>query len=324
MDRDETREGTFQNKSLPSDQPQIHTQLPTEVGARVKVEAPPKNQPLDKDKAVLKAKLMHQYLNFHQIQAEEAEARAKVRDEEGEVLYTFHGRKIVRISENLVVKKAQDLRIHEASNLRFVAEKTSIPVPKVHDVRWEDGVLVGIVMDYMPGKSLEDVWDTLSPDQKQSITQQLRGYLCQLRNLKGEYIGAVDRGTVSMGKWTSIQGGPFDSEREFNEWILDDLSSGISAPLRYYANCALTDGHDIVFTHADFSSRNILVDENCQVTAVLDWEFAGWYPEWWEYFTTYVNFQRGKDWGDYLCSILPPQYEREFIAMSYVSHLCRS
>jgi hypothetical protein len=32
--------------------------------------------------------------------------------------------------------------------------------------------------------------------------------------------------------------------------------------------------------------RNILVDENndYQVTAILDWEFAGWYPEWWEYF----------------------------------------
>lgn len=191
-------------------------------------------------------------------------------------------------------------------------------------MRWEDGEVVGIVMDYMPGKPLEAVWDTLSPNQKQSIAEQLRGYICQLRNLKGDYIGAVDRGTVSMGKWMSIQGGPFDSEREFNEWILDDLSSGIPAPLRHYAKSPVTDGLEIVFTHADFFSRNILVDENCKVTAVLDWEFAGWYPEWWEYFTTYVNFQRGKDWDDYLCYILPPQYDREFITMSYVSNLCRS
>lgn len=66
---------------------------------------------------------MHEFLNFEQIKAEEAEARAKVRDEEGEVLHTFHNRKIVRISEDLVVKKAKDLRIHEVSNLRFIAGK---------------------------------------------------------------------------------------------------------------------------------------------------------------------------------------------------------
>lgn len=299
-------------------------EAPKEVGTEMKDEAAQNNKPPAKDKAALKAKLMHEFLNSKQIKAEEAEARAKVRDEEGEVLHTFHNRKIVRISEDLVVKKAKDLRVHEASNLRFIAGNTTIPVPKVHDVRWEDGKVVGIVVDYMPGKQLEAVWDTLSPDQKQSIAEQLRGYIGQMRKLKGDYIGAVDRGTVSMGKWMSIQGGPFDSEREFNEWILDDLSSGISAPLRHYAKSALTDGHEIVFTHADFSSRNILVDENCQVTAILDWEFAGWYPEWWEYFTAYVNFQRGKGWDHYLCYILPPQYDREFIAMSYVSNVCRS
>lgn len=278
-----------------------------------------------KQKADLAAKLMYEFLNYDKIKAEEAEARARVRDDEGEVLYTFHSRKIVRISEDLVVKKAGDLRAHEASNLRYIAANTTIPVPKVHDVRWEDDTVVGIVMDYMPGKSLEDVWDTLSPDQKQSIAEQLRGFISQLRGLKGDYIGAVDRGTVSTGKFTSIQGGPFDTEREFNEWILEDLSTGISAGLTHYARHALTDGHEIVFTHADFSSRNILVDvENCQVTAVLDWEFSGWYPEWWEHFTAYSSFQKGKDWGEYLCHILPPQYDREFVSMFYVSKLCRS
>ncbi|CAG7944718.1 unnamed protein product [Penicillium nalgiovense] len=252
-------------------------------------------------------------------------ARSKVRDDEGEVLHTFHRRKIVRISENLVVKKADDIPAHEDPTLRFIAENTTIPVPKVHDVRLEDDKVVGIVMDYMPGTQLDGIWDTLGPDQKQSIAEQLRGYISQLRNLKGNYIGAVDRGTVAMGNWGPIYGGPFDSEQEFNWWIISDLSPTLQAPLRYYAEHALTDGHEIVFTHSDFSSRNILVDENSyQVTAILDWEFAGWYPEWWEYFRSYKSFQRGKDWGDYLCYILPPRYEREFLAISYVSGYCSS
>ncbi|KAJ5476771.1 hypothetical protein N7475_002500 [Penicillium sp. IBT 31633x] len=315
-----------EDNTQPSDNARNHTEALNGVRIQTKDEAAPTTKALSKDKAALKADLMHRILNHEQIKAEEAEARSKVTDDEGEVLYTFHRRKIVRISEHLVVKNADDIPVHEAPTLRFIAENTTIPVPKVHDIRTENDKVVGIVMGYMPGKPLDEVWDTLSSSQKQSIAEQLRGYISQLRNLKGNYIGAIDRGTVSMGKWGPIYGGPFDSEQEFNQWILNDLSSGLSAPLRYYAERALMDGHEIVFTHSDFSSRNILVDENSdyQVTAILDWEFAGWYPEWWEYFRAYKNFHRGKDWGDYLCYILPPRYDREFIAMCYVSEYCSS
>lgn len=62
-------------------------------------------------------------------------------DEEGEVLHAWINRKVVRISEKLVVKKRTtevvSLESYEVSNLRFVAASTTIPVPKVHDVRWK-------------------------------------------------------------------------------------------------------------------------------------------------------------------------------------------
>jgi thiamine kinase-like enzyme len=44
--------------------------------------------------------------------------------------------------------------------------------------------------------------------------------------------------------------------------------------------------HRIVFTHSDLVSRNILVDSNGQLQAILDWERAGWFPEYWEYTTS--------------------------------------
>lgn len=204
-----------------------------------------------KRRTELAAKLKYKLLNWDKIKAEEAEARAKVRDDEGEVIYNLHRRKIVRISEDLVVKKAPDIPGHEASNLRYIAANTTIPVPEVHDVRWENSKVVGLVMDYMPGKCLDDIWNTLSADQKQSIAEQLRGYICQLRGLKGDYIGAVDRGPVFTGTYTTIQGGPFDTEREFNDWLLEDLNTGIATGCTHYAKRALTEGHEIIFTHAD-------------------------------------------------------------------------
>ncbi|KAF4166919.1 hypothetical protein CNMCM6936_005828 [Aspergillus lentulus] len=38
-----------------------------------------------------------------------------------------------------------------------------------------------------------------------------------------------------------------------------------------------------VFTHADIAPRNVKIDEQNTVTGILDWEWAGWYPDYWEY-----------------------------------------
>lgn len=40
--------------------------------------------------------------------------------------------------------------------------------------------------------------------------------------------------------------------------------------------------HQILFTHGDLRLQNIMVKDGC-VSGVLDWEFSGWYPEYWEF-----------------------------------------
>jgi aminoglycoside phosphotransferase (APT) family kinase protein len=192
--------------------------------------------------------------------------------QEGEVIHSLWGRKVVRVSEGRVVKSGPNLRIHEAQTLRFIAAKITIPIPKVHDIRWEDGKVTAIIMDYMPGKPLDQVWDNMDPNQKLSIAQELHDYVAQLRDLKGDYIGAVDRGKAIIGR--SLEGGPFDSEKLFNEFILSDIVQKAPDLLRHYAKYALEENHEIVFTHADLAPRNILVDEEGHVTAILDWEDA--------------------------------------------------
>lgn len=51
----------------------------------------------------------------------------------------------------------------------------------------------------------------------------------------------------------------------------------------------------LMFTHGDFKAHNILVDDEGQLSGFLDWESAGWYPEYWE-FTTTMRFGRGSWW----------------------------
>jgi aminoglycoside phosphotransferase (APT) family kinase protein len=53
--------------------------------------------------------------------------------------------------------------------------------------------------------------------------------------------------------------------------------------------------HRITFTHGDFKAHNILVDEEGHLSGFLDWESAGWYPEYWE-FTTAMRFGKDSWW----------------------------
>jgi RIO-like serine/threonine protein kinase len=48
--------------------------------------------------------------------------------------------------------------------------------------------------------------------------------------------------------------------------------------------------YPIAFTHGDISSRNILVRDGC-IVAILDWEWVGFYPVYWDY----VFAMRGLD-----------------------------
>ncbi|KAJ5093216.1 hypothetical protein N7456_009077 [Penicillium angulare] len=235
------------------------------------------------------------------------------------VIHALFDRRVVRISETLVVKSGGNLRTHEGPTLRFIKENTTIPVPDVHDIRWKDGKVVELVMDYMPGKPLDQAWQSLTHDQKVSICNQLHFYIAQLRNLKGKYIGAVDNSKAIIGKRIPKEGGPFDSEKQFNEFILGHMIK-IPDLLRHYTSFSVTEGHDIVFTHSDLAPRNILV-EGDKVTAILDWEYGGWYPEYWEYIRALMILKPMPDWPEYLPIILPPRYEKEYIGMSFLGML---
>lgn len=173
-------------------------------------------------------------------------------------------------------------------------------------------------MDYMHGKGLDEVRKSLDTIQKISITNELHFYINQLRGLKGDYVGAVDRGKAIIGRRISMEGGPFDTEQQFNESNWGDLVQSAPDLLRHYAKYALTDDHEIVFTHADISPRNILVEEG-HFIVILDWEDAGWYPAYWEYTQVLRQLKLVPDWPEYISRILPPKFEREYVGMSFLA-----
>jgi Phosphotransferase enzyme family len=65
--------------------------------------------------------------------------------------------------------------------------------------------------------------------------------------------------------------------------------------------------HQILFSHGYLAFHNIIVRDE-HVSAIIDWEYAGWYPEYWDYYKT-RSFLGGTDSDYRVCKRL---YEKPY------------
>ena len=63
-----------------------------------------------------------------------------------------------------------------------------------------------------------------------------------------------------------------------------------------------------VFTHADIAPRNIMVDQTHHITGILDWEAAGWYPDYWEYINIWKP-SNDYDWQTWMDRTAPRKWD---------------
>jgi aminoglycoside phosphotransferase (APT) family kinase protein len=204
--------------------------------------------------------------------------------------------------------------LDDAESIMFIRENTTIPVPEILDTYHEDGKNY-IVMNYIPGVSLDNVWECMSAEDMSVITKELEDYVRQMRQLsapEGVLIGSVTGGpAIDRRQSGSATGGPFRSETDFNEWQLAQLIPQVPLSSReMYASMHKSD-HRVVFTHGDLAFHNIIVSDG-HIKAIIDWEYSGWYPEHWDYCKT-LSFIGGTDEGYLVCKrIYEKQYHDEF------------
>ena len=204
---------------------------------------------------------------------------------------------VYRIDDTTVIKSGDGVRLAEAAALRFVREKTRVPVPKVLEAYIDSESKHALIkMEYIQGKPLDDVWDSYDEEQKKNITAQLKQIMAELRQIPGEFIGSLD-GTYCEDQIFSNEPGcygPFQSVAAFHEGLVNALKARGS---NTWTDMVIQFIHElpqceIVLTHNDLAPRNILVRE-AKVVAIVDWEFSGFYPAYWEYVKTmcWANWQ---------------------------------
>ncbi|KAK6350271.1 hypothetical protein TWF696_006506 [Orbilia brochopaga] len=242
-------------------------------------------------------------------------------------------KKVVRIREHFIVKYAASLSPTEGENLLFVEKHlVRISTPKLYAM-WKDsndGTFY-IIMEYLPGETLDSLWPKLTEPEKDSILSKLRHALQQMRALPPPFatiFGSVSGGHImhhlfAMTDYPPNISGPFDNEHDFIMGLINkvrvDAKDNKSKRLEYlagfYEKQLLPEftkneaNHASTFTHSDLQRKNILVrfghDLQYIEISILDWEVAGWYPRYWEYVSAFFGFQ-WDDWPEELATILDP------------------
>ncbi|EIW56560.1 uncharacterized protein TRAVEDRAFT_86607, partial [Trametes versicolor FP-101664 SS1] len=192
------------------------------------------------------------------------------------------------ISEDLIVKAGEQHHPAEATMMDFVRARTDIPIPTVHlvftrirDMEIPQEVTTYIVMDCIPGPTLQYLWETLDAPTKTSVLAQLQGYIRELRSIPAS--PDTPPGPLGGGKCEGMWFGENEAIDPFptHQALVDWWNRCFSRPGELYYNTSTTDerfhaDQPLVFTHGDFNPRNLILHEG--VVWVIDWQLAGWYP----------------------------------------------
>ncbi|KAB8253500.1 kinase-like domain-containing protein [Aspergillus pseudonomiae] len=214
---------------------------------------------------------------------------------------------IVQLPFGLVMKWTDRTSIEEAVAMQM-AEAAGLPVPKFLSCGEHQGDpfnrTFSILMTRIPGVPLENSFDPLQVDTEEPWLYELRTCLHSMRRWRPPSSTSICSAIGTCLRSPRIpchMMGPFTSKEEFYEYLLSPASPhGFASTTEYKEAlfCAkkLQDySHRITFTHGDFKAHNILVDDHGHLSGFLDWESAGWYPEYWE-FTTAMRFGKGSWW----------------------------
>lgn len=234
------------------------------------------------------------------------------------------GSKVVGVGPQFVVKYRVQVEPLEGETNLFLAQSTAIPVPQVYAIfqtPFKSIKTTFIVMERIHGSTLASLWPAMDTTTKAALASQLRTVFADIRTLPspGGYCSTGRQGLPEGIFWTNEASrpfaGPFDTEANFMvaKYVEDGLSKHKA---KYYARtfAAVLKDHGPVFSHGDFQRKNVMMrdrgaegNETASELVFIDWEFAGWYPSYWEYARTIFACGRwDNDWNDLVDKVLVP------------------
>ena len=254
--------------------------------------------------------------------------------------------KVVRLGSNVVVKYGTTVNPSEGETMKYVSQHCNIRIPKVLAIFSDYDIHLGkevkehfIVMELIPGQTLESAWTSLTLDERIEIGEQVRVALSNIRSLiPPDYLGGINESRFVDGIfWTKPLDpaicGPFKNEVALNEGMICRIGQLTDEPHTVLIRsmvCQILTDHCTVFTHGDIQPKNIMVERINKVddgnarfkVALIDFELSGWYPEYWEYATAVFAARWQPQWHELMqkASILE-SYPLPYLLMSMIRNI---
>ena len=189
---------------------------------------------------------------------------------------------------------------------------------------------LSILMTRLPGWPLNNSSDEFVADEEQPWFDELKECLYVMRQWKnpiqGRQVCSVIGTPISSQRVPNHMMGPFETMKQLHGYLVEPASAhGFKSAEGFKA--ALAEAKDIekfshrsTFTHGDLKAHNVLVDDNYSFSGFLDWETAGWYPEYWE-FTTAMKYGAGTWWYQAMLMLGADRYMDELNAERALNNL---
>ncbi|WEW60684.1 hypothetical protein PRK78_006171 [Emydomyces testavorans] len=223
--------------------------------------------------------------------------------------------RVLLLTPNHIVKYgSSDSILSEARAIQFVSQNTTVPVPKILAAFQTRSGNSYFLMEKCPGVPLCNVLPDLSPGEKRSVLLQLRRYMDELRALKPPrpgMVGSTDYSSLDDWRLHGSACGPFESVTDFHKAI----RGGLEFPSGHedcdnLITAQESRSYNINYTHGDLAFRHIYYLDG-RVTGIIDWESAGWYPDYWEYVMTWDSFWDNPELKNEISVFLDPFPEEQ-------------
>lgn len=219
--------------------------------------------------------------------------------------------KVVAINNEIDVKFGSSLRTWEGQALIYLEQHApKVPAPQLYAMYYDSDQLF-LVMQRAPGVPLDSIWPSLTKSEKDSIIAKLCQVFDVMRQAEcpwPDFFGSLDGGGVHHNLFWCQKGGrrhfrPFYGEAAFVAGLTENYRARIERngwpdfKTRFYENYlarVLQQGNRPTLTHGDIQQKNMVVMENVSRQnnqgerafhiMLVDWEAAGWYPDFWEIF----------------------------------------
>ena len=227
-----------------------------------------------------------------------------------------------RLPFGLGLKFGRRVSRNEANALRLVEKHTTIPAPRLIDFAVDpDEEENFLLMTLVPGIPAHLVFWRMTYEERDQLARDVGNYVTQYRQIpnKNNYLICDTLGGPAVDKRTDDYGvcGPFNSKSDFIDYLTDGVERRrTQRPLSYLYE----KDHKICFTHADLHLSNLLVD-NGRLCGLIDWETAGFRPEFWDYTAAMWSSLAGRRFERQFRLAFDKDYEEELEADRFLQRL---